>query len=209
MKQDTAVASQPAAHTAPHSHHWYVDNLEEGIYKSVCNCGAVKYTPGDPIYSARANELNQLEAQKPIPTISSPPEVKPEGELPPVPPRPEGNIKVNKYYKANQKAILAEVARQGELATRKRWGIISSTWTQLKRRWGLPVESRKPGKRQVPLKPASNGAKQPEAATSRLVFPTFPAWSESWPPELQLRWMDLYEKLCLQGDGRELKHEID
>lgn len=60
-------------------------------------------------------------------------------ELPPVPPKPASRGTLNKgYYDSHRPQIEAELKLYGLQATKARWKIAGSTWSCIRRRWGLP-----------------------------------------------------------------------
>ena len=150
----------------------------------------------------------------------------------PVPPKPDvvgknkrqGTMLMHDYYEANKEQILAEREVIGDLAVRKRWGILSGTYSGLRRRWGLPMGRRgskelvgdRIVKKEKAKKPKTPRALVPVGAMdlaelSRLPFlndhkvvvlninrkdglPSLPEWNDGWPEEVKLRWLSIYEE---------------
>lgn len=84
------------------------------------------------------------------------------------------------YYNANKEAILADVATRGRPTALDSWHITGSTFHNLKKRWDR------------------NGSPPPDpppAPAGRYVFPELPVFSDSWPEEVQLRWLDTYREI--------------
>ncbi len=86
-------------------------------------------TPGDPNYVDPPKI--QVILSSPAPNIPSPATI---------PPKPRGVVAISRYFDANKEWILADVAALGEKETKKKWSIkSSSTWVNLKKKWGLPL----------------------------------------------------------------------
>lgn len=115
--------------------------------------------------------------------------------LPAVPPKPEPgvkgyNSKMRKYHEANKRYILDEIKKVGEKATRARWGILSPTWTGLKRRWGMPIQKR-------------NGHKTLEGLHNVAALPSFPAFRESWGDKVKIAWLAAYAEVFSSQGGKQ------
>lgn len=89
------------------------------------------------------------------------------------------------WYHQNAKCIIADVERLGEQKARKKWNIAPSTWTDLRRRWKLE-----------PKDVSSIGAEQVKHEVSLDTLPAFPQFSDSWPAEVQLKWLETYRELA-------------
>lgn len=62
-------------------------------------------------------------------------------EIPPKPPS-RNKSALHQYYEENRLKLIAEAFAYGEKATKKRWKIGDNGWTNLKHRWGLPINPR-------------------------------------------------------------------
>ena len=89
---------------------------------------------------------------------------------------PLGKIELSDYYLQHRDEITADFQRLGNQPTRKKWAIPSSTFQGLLIRWGIWE-----GK-QRQAKPASgaNGSQ-----------PAFPAFNDTWPEAVQLKWLEV------------------
>jgi len=82
----------------------------------------------------------------------------------------------HRYYEKNKAAILEDYKNLGEAATRKKWNIPrGATLPNLLKRW--------------------QGETPFQATTDNHALPAFPEFSITWPPEVQLKWLEIYEKL--------------
>jgi len=77
--------------------------------------------------------------------------------------------------------ILADRKKLGSKKARLRWGIKSTTWFGLMKRWLSPLEP--------PLKPPSGPARPGEYKQE---LPPLPTFDNNWPPEVQVKWLDAY-----------------
>jgi ribosomal protein S27E len=95
-------------------------------------------------------------------------------------------MKRHEFYESNKQAILSDVESIGRAATCKKWNISNGTLSQLLSRWeykGREVKGRDTlGTRTI--------------ITTGIVLPSLPAFSNSWDPKIQERWLDIYEKLA-------------
>jgi len=105
----------------------------------------------------------------------------------------------HRYYEANKEAIIADFLTIGTAATRDRWNIPKPTAAKLARRWLTkhqpPQTTPRPGSppatpHKTPL-PSTN----PTPSNGRL--PPFPQFSDTWAPEVQLQWFEVYSELAL------------
>jgi len=97
----------------------------------------------------------------------------------------------HKYFEKNKDAIVADLLSLGRAAVRAKWGIGKSALTDFERKW-LSDEQR--GQiTSLGIKSRINGR-----------LPAFPAFSDSWAPEVQCKWLEIYEKIL---DKQEVKDE--
>lgn len=84
----------------------------------------------------------------------------------------------HKFYEVNREEITADLRRLGRDATSRKWKITAGSFSKLRRRWGVA----KPRARRTPAAvPADNHV------------PGLPAWSDSWPEAVQLKWLEILE----------------
>ena len=88
---------------------------------------------------------------------------------------------VSRWYTKHRALILADIRQLGETKTRHRWGIPTGTWSKLMKRFNLRLGSAGPAL----MKSA----------------PAFPDFSDSWAPEVQIKWLDVYHDLFCRNPG--------
>ena len=96
------------------------------------------------------------------------------------------------YYERNRKEICDDLLGKGRLYTRQKWNIPSTSLFSLEKRW-LTAEQ----KQQVDN--VGLLAVQNERLEDGL--PSFPAWNEGWPTDVQLIWLQVYGKLVDSKKG--------
>jgi hypothetical protein len=101
------------------------------------------------------------------------------------------------YYETNKEEIIADLFSVGRNATRRKWGLSSGQFFALEKRW-LTKEQK-----EIVDKVAQNLELQ-TGENGRL--PRLPQFSMTWPPEVQLKWLEVYDKL-LTMDKEEAKKE--
>jgi hypothetical protein len=79
-----------------------------------------------------------------------------------------------RYYRENRDAITQDIRTTGRIATCQKWDIPEKTYYKLISRWLTPDES----------------AHQPNGH-----FPDLPEFSNTWDATVQVKWLDVYEKL--------------
>ena len=85
----------------------------------------------------------------------------------------------HEYYLANKEAILTDHYALGHSRTAKKWEIPSSTLAGLMRKWlGAKDDAGRPGR-----------------WTGIYRLPSFPPFSNSWEPQVQVLWLQAYMKL--------------
>ena len=87
--------------------------------------------------------------------------------------------KMTAWYIEHKAQILADIKRFGELKTRRKWAIPTGSWSMLMKRFGC-----RPG-----------AADQVKHEVSLDILPAFPAFSDSWPEQVQLAWLEAYRAL--------------
>lgn len=104
----------------------------------------------------------------------------------------------HKYYEANKAAIMADLLSIGKAATRKKWNIPKGSLGKLTERWlteerklKIPVNlATSPGTSEETPHPSTNST----PSNGRL--PQFPKFSDTWEPEVQLTWLEVYRELA-------------
>lgn len=84
----------------------------------------------------------------------------------------------HRFYNDHQQEILKDIRLLGAKKTSQKWQMPSSTLSGLLSKWSqgtpfAPTDS-----------PAPHGNDR---------FPNLPPWSDTWEPEVQTRWLDVYE----------------
>lgn len=90
----------------------------------------------------------------------------------------------HRFYEENKIAIVADVKSIGTSATAKKWKINGASLHHVLKRWEREAKAAQPEQDKVISKTSSDGR-----------LPPFPVFSDSWTPEVQLKWFELYEKL--------------
>jgi len=94
----------------------------------------------------------------------------------------------NRYFEKNKDAIIADLLSLGRNAVRIKWNIGKSALRNCEIRWLSKDQRDKITKLGVELRTVALGSND-----NRL--PAFPDFSKTWPPEVQLKWLEIYEKL--------------
>lgn len=83
----------------------------------------------------------------------------------------------HEWFEVNRARILVDVERYGYSKAREKWDIVPATWSLTMRRWGVALV------RQTwePRRPENVG-------------PQLPEFSNDWTPEVQLKWLEIYDK---------------
>jgi len=100
----------------------------------------------------------------------------------------------HKYYEDNKEAIIADLLSLGRAATRKKWNIPSSTMVYLEKRW-LTKEQRATILGDNPGRPKQQHHPSTSLTPSNGRLPPFPPFSDTWQPEVQLQWLEVYEHI--------------
>ena len=173
-----------------------------------CN-GTIIESQGEAICLACGRPARVVPVQKtpaPPATVKALPPVPPAPTphttvLPPVPPKPRGNISISKYYEDNRQAIEADIANLGVDAAMERWQIGENMLYKLRQRWGLKINIRKPAASHQP----APGLTAAAPAKPLPGLPPFPAFCDTWQPDVQIRWLDAY--MVLHSDARGNNHD--
>ena len=99
---------------------------------------------------------------------------------------PQRSIDRHSYYEDHKDEIISDLFTFGRLATRKKWGIKApSSLATLEKRWLTPDQKAKID--------SLNSARNVDAGLPQL--PSFPPFSNSWEPQVQVMWLQAYMKL--------------
>lgn len=148
---------------------WILDSHNRGTCTNP-ECGEVRQFPsnkGDPVIVLEASKCNgkEVEMKTDRPT----------------------NIKAkHKFYEDNKAAIIADLLHLGKSATRGKWRIPKGTLPRLIEKWLTPEQ--KATVNSIGLEPTTQLAEN-----GRL--PAFPEFSNSWEAPVQVKWLEIYEKL--------------
>lgn len=156
-----------------------------------CN-GTIIESQGEAICLACGRPARVVPVQKP-PAPPAPP--------PAPPPKPRGNVAISKYYEDNRQAIEADIANLGVDAAMERWQIGENMLYKLRQRWGLKINIRKPAASHQP----APGLTAAAPAKPLPGLPPFPAFCDTWQPDVQIRWLDAY--MVLHSDARGNNHD--
>jgi len=91
------------------------------------------------------------------------------------------------YYESHKQEIMSDLFTFGRTPTRKKWSISSSTLYSLERRW--LTEEQKAKLDNMTFAPSTN-----------VHLPQFPEFSSSWEPQVQLKWLEIYETLSRRAE---------
>lgn len=87
------------------------------------------------------------------------------------------------FYEEHKDEIIKDYQEKGSKYLTEAYGITSSTWFSLRKRWNVELMSR--GTR--PISVSANGDKPP-----------LPAWSDTWPEAVQLKYLDILDSLWVR-----------
>lgn len=97
-------------------------------------------------------------------------------------PHQEERMNRHRYYEQYKEKIIADLCAIGRAATRKKWKIPSGgTLNGLEKRW-LSQEQRAV----IPT---------PSTPPNNHILPRFPQFSDKWVASVQLKWLEVYDKL--------------
>lgn len=82
------------------------------------------------------------------------------------------------WFEENKQRLLGDVKKYGYSLARKKWEIAGGTWTNLMVRWGIALV----------------GETKPKYQVGKFM-PQLPDFSNDWPESVQLKWLEIYEKL--------------
>jgi hypothetical protein len=153
---------------------WHIDNHNVGTCANP-ECGEVRQFPlnaGDPVIVLKKSKLNEGEK-----TLATEPRKKRKTSV-------VDRYERSRYYGENKKLIIADLLSIGRTRTREKWGIPNSSLQALIKKWLTDDQ-----KRQL----LCAGLPDPSANDGRL--PAFPEFSTTWDPMVQIKWLEIYEKL--------------
>lgn len=109
---------------------------------------------------------------------------------------------IHRYFEKHKEQILADARTLGQVAARKKWGIKSSTWCYLIKRWVPehapytdPLINKAPGEPYPQL---------PSTVKNPSLFPKFPEWDNAWSDRVKIAWLECYQ--ALMGVRKEEKN---
>lgn len=130
---------------------------------------------------------------------------------PVVPPRPKkgkGYLKrVEEYYEQNKVTIIQDYYLLGRRPLFARWGLNSTVWMKLQKRWKVEAKGQTHRFTGAPIKttkPPSGSIKEeaPKGTTSGDgTLPPFPAFDNSWADPVKIEWIKTYKEITL-GNSR-------
>ena len=104
---------------------------------------------------------------------------------------PQRSAEKHNYYEEHKVEIIADLLTYGRLATRKKWHIASpSSLFSLERRWLTPDQRARINSLASLVPAEQNGHR-----VSGDGLPRFPEFSNSWEPEVQVMWFEIYAQL--------------
>jgi hypothetical protein len=98
-------------------------------------------------------------------------------------------------HENNKQAIIADLLVIGNTATCKKWGILPQTMSGLKQRWLTPEERSRIFWDRGGHRTRGTPGQPPQIGH----LPTFPEFSGTWDPSVQLKWLEVYENLHVKG----------
>lgn len=104
----------------------------------------------------------------------------------------------HRYYEANKEAIIADLLTKGRTATRNKWNIASSSLHSLMTRWLTDEQKLKIPITSPTSSPTPGETPHPSTTStpSNGRLPPFPPFSDTWQPEVQLQWLEVYSELA-------------
>lgn len=127
--------------------------------------------------------------------------------LPPVPVKPAGPPQtIAAYYDANRDLISLYIEKLGQSPALKLWQISSGTWSGIQKRWkraevekqpfpGIKITTTKEGGVPPPGESPTPAATPALALASAVTMPAYPHFRDDWQPEVQIRWLEIFEDL--------------
>jgi hypothetical protein len=107
--------------------------------------------------------------------------------------RNTGNIyERHRFYESHRNEIIRDLSTLGRRATRKKYGIPTySSLASLEKRWLTPDQRATLDSASLRRAPAT----QDPASPTNGHLPHFPEFSGTWDPSVQLKWLEVYQKL--------------
>lgn len=188
--------------------------MDDDPYDIKCEYSGRDGIPAHPVRIKFKKEENNMPENMPAQEQNK--------ELPPIPPRPDmagknkkqGLMLLHHYYEDNAALIISYDNVKGDKQTREDWGFSNSGWNHFRQRHGLTVgmprgKGVKRNKKAAPpiqVKPAEAAhSKPPEMDDGvieleelhQLKLAGLPKFRWYWFPEVQKKWLEIYEKLML------------
>ena len=95
------------------------------------------------------------------------------------------------YYESHKDEICADYQKMGRAATMAKWGMAAATLYSILK------------KEQIPLK---RGSYHSSAPSHNGVLPPLPAYSNEWPLEVQIKWLETYQAIFTLEKQEGVKH---
>jgi hypothetical protein len=98
-------------------------------------------------------------------------------------------VQKHHYIEENKDAIIGDLFNIGRSATRLKWYIGNSALRKFEMKWLTEKQRER-------LTSIGNILRQAAGShNGQQALPAFPAFSNQWDPEIQLKWLEIYEKL--------------
>jgi hypothetical protein len=98
-------------------------------------------------------------------------------------------VQKHRYIEENKDAIIADLFNIGRIAVRVKWDIGNTSLYAFEKKWLTEGQRDR-------LTSIGNILRQaPRSHNGQPILPAFPAFSNQWDPETQLKWLEIYEKL--------------
>ncbi|MCJ7576487.1 MAG: hypothetical protein MUO80_07455 [Dehalococcoidia bacterium] len=97
---------------------------------------------------------------------------------------PQQSASKHAYYESNKQQMVTDLLTFGRMPTRKKWNISPSTLSTLEKRWLTPDQKAI----------LDNMTFRPE-----IQLPQLPEFSNSWDPQVQVKWLEIYGELLKKG----------
>ena len=207
-------------------HHWKMSSYLQGISRGVCDCKAVRFFADSysqerinqaeilnkkhakggkfmreerPALETRMPETASINMPRPSPAPEEGPSESGRQVL-----ATERKGSKRAFFEENREAIIKDYHSMRLLLFFKKWSMNSNIWQALKGEWGVAGKGRgRKGKRQelkvargeVVTRPSPIVA-MPVPMPVPMPMPALPAFDDSWPEMVQLRWFDTYLELA-------------
>ena len=112
----------------------------------------------------------------------------------------------HQYYEEHKEEIIADLLSSGRAATQEKWNIprggalvaLEKRWLSREQRDAIPPTKNRQRSKQKGTVPLGQAKPEPPTSKHRLKLPEF---SNEWMPAVQLKWLEVYEKLLAQDNA--------